>query len=213
MTSSVEGWTVSPRKSRKKSLCFSSTVTSTPARARRNPRTMPAGPPPAMQQRVVRNRAAGLGDRLTPREPSGSDHSAAGRGAGLAGGDTFPHGRQRLAIARAGLADFGAQRAGLAMELAFVRHQIGGHLADCGAVHHQAEMLRPHMIAAHFQAFGHRGGQADRMAAQTFLNAMAGFLGELVHAGRAPGPLAGEPSTRNREVPFRTRHGPEISLV
>ena len=44
---------VSPRKSRRKSLCFSSTMTSTPARASRNPSIMPAGPPPAMQQRVV----------------------------------------------------------------------------------------------------------------------------------------------------------------
>ncbi len=35
MSSSVDGWIVSPRKSRKKSACFSSTVTSTPARARR----------------------------------------------------------------------------------------------------------------------------------------------------------------------------------
>src|SRR5215468_2667082 len=45
---------VSPRKSRKKSLCFSSTVTRMPARASRNPSIMPAGPPPAMQQVVCR---------------------------------------------------------------------------------------------------------------------------------------------------------------
>src|SRR6185436_19336964 len=41
---------VSPRKSRRKSLCFSSTRTSTPARASNNPSIIPAGPPPAMQQ-------------------------------------------------------------------------------------------------------------------------------------------------------------------
>ena len=40
---------MSPRKSRKKSACFSRTTTSTPARARRNPSIIPAGPPPAMQ--------------------------------------------------------------------------------------------------------------------------------------------------------------------
>src|SRR6266496_1070915 len=45
---------VSPRKSRKKSSCFSRTVTSTPERARRNPSITPAGPPPAMQH-VVRS--------------------------------------------------------------------------------------------------------------------------------------------------------------
>src|SRR5882757_1558018 len=44
---------VSPRKSRKKSLCFSSTTTSMPARASRKPSIIPAGPPPAMQQRAV----------------------------------------------------------------------------------------------------------------------------------------------------------------
>ena len=43
---------VSPRKSRKKSLCFSRTVTSTPSRASRKPSMMPAGPPPTMQQVV-----------------------------------------------------------------------------------------------------------------------------------------------------------------
>jgi hypothetical protein len=40
---------VSPRKSRRKSACFSSTSTSTPARANNNPAISPAGPPPAMQ--------------------------------------------------------------------------------------------------------------------------------------------------------------------
>ena len=54
MTSSVEGWMVSPRKSRRKSACFSSTRTSTPARARRSPSMTPAGPPPTMHERAVR---------------------------------------------------------------------------------------------------------------------------------------------------------------
>src|SRR3990172_2676240 len=49
ITSSVEGWMVSPRKSRRKSACFSRTRTSTPARASRSPSIIPAGPPPAMQ--------------------------------------------------------------------------------------------------------------------------------------------------------------------
>src|SRR5271168_3917437 len=44
---------VSPRKSRKKSPCFSSTTTSTPARASRKPSIIPAGPPPATQHLVV----------------------------------------------------------------------------------------------------------------------------------------------------------------
>src|SRR5258706_8555376 len=43
---------VSPRKSRRNSACFSSTTTSTPARASKNPSTIPAGPPPTKQQRT-----------------------------------------------------------------------------------------------------------------------------------------------------------------
>src|SRR5438445_7594355 len=43
---------VSPRKSRRKSACFSSTTTSTPARASKKPSMSPQGPPPTMQQRV-----------------------------------------------------------------------------------------------------------------------------------------------------------------
>jgi hypothetical protein len=45
---------VSPRKSPRKSRCFSNTTVSTPARSRRYPNIMPAGPPPAMQHRVLR---------------------------------------------------------------------------------------------------------------------------------------------------------------
>jgi hypothetical protein len=65
--------------------------------------------------------------------------------------------------------------------LTLMRHEIGGQLADRDAIHHQAEMLRPDMIAAHFETLGHRGSQANRMAAQALFNAMTGFLGELIH--------------------------------
>ena len=51
-SSSVEGWTVSPLKSRRKSRCFSKTTTSMPARASRKPSIIPAGPPPVMQHVV-----------------------------------------------------------------------------------------------------------------------------------------------------------------
>ena len=49
----VVGCTVSPRKSRRKSACFSSTVTSMPARANNSPGTIPAGPPPMIAHVVV----------------------------------------------------------------------------------------------------------------------------------------------------------------
>jgi hypothetical protein len=42
-------------------------------------------------------------------------------------------------------------------------------------------MLGPDMLTAHFEAFGHRRGEADRMAAQTLFYAMARFLRELIH--------------------------------
>src|SRR5260221_1754015 len=65
MISSVEGWMVSPRKSRRKSACFSSTMTAIPARARRKPSIIPAGPPPAMQQVVARVRGATRAARVS----------------------------------------------------------------------------------------------------------------------------------------------------
>ena len=58
---------VSPRKSRRKSSCFSSTMTSMPARASRKPSIMPAGPPPAMQQRVVMVSAMARDQKQAPR--------------------------------------------------------------------------------------------------------------------------------------------------
>src|SRR5580692_10948223 len=51
---------VSPRKSRRKSECFSSTTTSMPARASRKPQTIPAGPPPTMQQRAATDSEVGF---------------------------------------------------------------------------------------------------------------------------------------------------------
>src|SRR5438874_5367198 len=69
MSSSVDGWIVSPRKSRKKSACFSSTATSTPARASKKPSIMPAGPPPAIAtltfKRYLRQHAEDIRDGST----------------------------------------------------------------------------------------------------------------------------------------------------
>jgi hypothetical protein len=62
-----------------------------------------------------------------------------------------------------------------------MRHQIGGQLADRDAIHHQPEMLRADMIAAHFETFSHGRGETNRMAAQALFDAMAGFMGELIH--------------------------------
>ena len=66
----VEGCRVSPRKSRRKSPCFSSTRTSTPERASSSPSTAPAGPQPAIQH-VTRVAADGsIPAHRTGRPPS-----------------------------------------------------------------------------------------------------------------------------------------------
>src|SRR5262245_2002459 len=59
ITSSVDEWMVSPRKSRKKSACFSRTSTCKPVRANNSPSIMPAGPAPTIKQ--CRSALAGVG--------------------------------------------------------------------------------------------------------------------------------------------------------
>src|SRR4051794_34947709 len=77
MICKVEGWIVSPRKSRRKSRCFSKTTTSTPARASRKPSMIPAGPPPAIAQAVRGGRAAVI--VLLPLLPSAAPRRRGGR--------------------------------------------------------------------------------------------------------------------------------------
>src|SRR5258708_34980047 len=80
MISRVEGWMVSPRKSRRKSACFSRTTTSTPARASKKPSIIPAGPPPTMQQSVlvsfINNLADGWLERYASRAVLAHDAGA-----------------------------------------------------------------------------------------------------------------------------------------
>jgi hypothetical protein len=118
-------------------------------------------------------------------------HRPAALRAGAAGRNAGFHASHALAVIGAGLANIRAQRAGLAMKLALMRHHIDGQLADGGAIHHQPEMLRPNMIASHLQALGHGGGKADGVAARGFLDAGTGFGRELVHrsCSWAIGPL------------------------
>jgi hypothetical protein len=59
MIDRVEGCTVSPRKSRRKSACFSRTTVLTPARPSKNPSIIPAGPPPAMQHWTCKDSVIG----------------------------------------------------------------------------------------------------------------------------------------------------------
>jgi len=102
-----------------------------------------------------------------------------------------------------------------------MRHQVGSQLADCDTIHHQAEMLRTDMIAAHFEAFRHRRGEANRMAAQALFYAMTGFVGELIHCLTPDGSAWQEREgidfrSADADSPIwilRTRQKPRFSLV
>jgi hypothetical protein len=102
-----------------------------------------------------------------------------------------------------------------------MRHQIGGQLADRDAIHHQPEMLRADMIAAHFEGFGHGRGEANRMAAQALFDAMTDFMGELIHRLTPDGSAwherqgAGLRSAGAAFIIFipRTRQKPPFSLI
>jgi hypothetical protein len=67
------------------------------------------------------------------------------------------------------------------MKLTLVRHEISGRLAYRNAIQHQAKVLWPNVFAAHFQALGHCRSEANRVAAQAFLDTFPHFTGELVH--------------------------------
>ena len=77
-SASVEGWTVSPRKSRRKSPCFSSTVVGTPARAKSRPATIPAGPPPTMQRSFCPSPMADNGSRFLHKGKMHADFQTSG---------------------------------------------------------------------------------------------------------------------------------------
>src|SRR3954451_24922900 len=74
----VEEWMVSPRKSCRKSRCFSSTRTGTPDRASSQPSIAPAGPPPAMTHVVSCDIAPPYGD--TDEYSGDAGRAAAGEG-------------------------------------------------------------------------------------------------------------------------------------
>ena len=86
---------MSPRKSRRKSSCFSSTTTRTPARASSSPSTIPAGPPPATTHvvRTVDLLNSPPGEFQRPPPPCGCPGACGtGRDASAGGG----RGRRRL---------------------------------------------------------------------------------------------------------------------
>src|SRR5436853_7860419 len=100
----VEAWIVSPRKSRRKSACFSSTVTVRPSRSRRTASIIPAGPPPTTQT-SVRSMAflspAGALDHLAGHpDVDGVDHLPIEHGHAVGGRFEYPPGGGHLGVGR-----------------------------------------------------------------------------------------------------------------
>jgi len=88
-----------------------------------------------------------------------------------AGLDAMLHLSKPGAIFGTDLADVGAQGTDAVVELAFVGKEIGGRRADGGTIEHQADVLRPDVIAPQFETVRHYHGEAGLMA-----------LGKRIHA-------------------------------
>jgi hypothetical protein len=82
-------------------------------------------------------------------------HTTAAFGAISTGIYTVFHVAQLLAAFRAGLTNLGADRTYLAAVSRTAEHEIGRHLTDFGAIHHQAEMLGLDVLASRLQAADH----------------------------------------------------------
>ena len=100
-----------------------------------------------------------------------------------AGFHAFLHSAHRLAIGGTGLTNLGAKRGEAGMKLAFALQRVGGEGTEAGAIQHQPQMLRPGMLAVHFQAMGQRHGMTHSVALLQRLDGGARLLAELVHAG------------------------------
>ncbi|MBV9979060.1 MAG: hypothetical protein JO365_03485 [Bradyrhizobium sp.] len=112
-----------------------------------------------------------------------SRHLAAELRAFLAGVHAFFHAVELRAVLRAGAANLRAQRTHLAVKLALVHDEIGGCRADGGAIDHQAEMLRRHMLATFVQAVRHRHAEAGLVAVKRSFDAILFLPAERVHMG------------------------------
>ena len=96
----------------------------------------------------------------------------ASRDTGAARADAILHTAKFFAVLRAGIADIGAQLAQAGMKLALARQRVSGGDAEGRTIQHQAQMLRPCMFTAHFNAMGHGSPQACSMAAHQMTDAI-----------------------------------------
>ena len=94
----------------------------------------------------------------------GARHLPTALGAFSTGFDAFIHIADLLAIQRACLADFGAERAKTMLKMRAAELKIGRRLADLGAIHQEPEVWCFNVLSAGLKAMVHGGLQADLMA-------------------------------------------------
>src|SRR5690606_38599967 len=92
-------------------------------------------------------------------------HPATAFGALAASIDAFLHIADPLAVSGALGADLGTFRTDMPMMLGADKHEVRRSATYLGASHHQGEMRLLDMLASHFQAMVHGGGQTRRVAA------------------------------------------------
>src|SRR5918999_660305 len=186
-SSRVEGWTVSPRKSRRKSACFSSTTTSCPCRARSSPSIIPDGPPPAMQHlvRYVRmvstllvldgSSARGAHGRAIDEQVDELVHQQP-----LPLGNELAHRRADVPVGAAGAKKQGDQPAVLSQHLTVVAHHFRQY-------HRGRTIGRPGQLTAEL---GEKASLLKQRRQQRFLavevvveqaRGHAGSLGDVLH--------------------------------
>ena len=104
-------------------------------------------------------------------------HRAAGLRAFATGFDALLHIADRFARIGAGIANFGALGANVRVMVGLAQHEIGADLTDLNAIHHQREVFRLDVRAAHFEAMVGKHIQTSRVAIEAILDA-------LLHLGR-----------------------------
>jgi hypothetical protein len=80
-----------------------------------------------------------------------------------------------FATTRAGIANYCAKLTALIMVMGSAQHEVGSHLANFRAIHHQSEMRRLHVAAADFERMADRRLQAKIMTALASLDTFAHF--------------------------------------
>jgi hypothetical protein len=76
-------------------------------------------------------------------------------------------------------ADHRAGPAGLVMQIRPAQHEIAARVADLHAIHHQPDVVRVGVLAAHVQAMLHRF-EADVVAAMAFLGTAPHLIGNVL---------------------------------